>query len=39
MYAMGIPFGYMVDKRGPHLNTAIGAFLIAGGYFPLRIGE
>jgi hypothetical protein len=39
MYAMGIPFGYMVDKRGPHLNTVIGSIAIAGGYFPLRQGK
>jgi hypothetical protein len=38
MYATGIPLGFLVDKRGPHLNTALGAFAIAGGYWPLRQG-
>ena len=35
MYASGIPFGYMIDRRGPRLNTVIGAFALALGYYPL----
>lgn len=38
MYASGIPLGYMVDKRGPHLNTVLGAFMLAAGYYPLVWG-
>ena len=29
--ASGIPLGYMVDKRGPHINTVLGAIALAGG--------
>jgi hypothetical protein len=36
MYAMGIPLGMVVDHRGPHLNIALGAFVVAGGYYFLR---
>ncbi|KAF2665016.1 MFS general substrate transporter [Microthyrium microscopicum] len=35
MYASGIPFGYMVDTRGPRLNTVIGSVLLGVGYYPL----
>jgi hypothetical protein len=38
MYLMGIPFGYMCDTRGPHLNTVIGAFGLILGYYPLYWG-
>jgi MFS family permease len=36
MYATGIPLGFITDRKGPHLNTFLGAFAIAGGYWPLR---
>jgi hypothetical protein len=39
MYASGVPLGYMVDRRGPHLNTVLGSFALAMGYYPLLWGE
>lgn len=37
MYAMGIPVGLYVDNRGPRSSVIAGSFLLAIGYFPLRL--
>ncbi|CZT10282.1 hypothetical protein WAI453_009375 [Rhynchosporium graminicola] len=36
MYSMGIPVGILVDTKGPRPAVAIGALLLAAGYFPLH---
>ncbi|KAI4736537.1 putative MFS transporter [Aureobasidium sp. EXF-12298] len=35
MYASGIPFGILIDTKGPRWAILIGAFSLACGYFPL----
>ena len=37
MYAMGIPIGMFVDSKGPRPAVAVGAFLLAIGYYPLHV--
>jgi phosphate/sulfate permease len=39
MYATGVPLGFITDKKGPYLNTVMGAFAMAGGYWFLRQGK
>lgn len=36
MYAMGIPGGILIDRRGPRWGVAAGLIALACGYFPLR---
>ncbi|KAK0919590.1 hypothetical protein LTR91_002445 [Friedmanniomyces endolithicus] len=36
MYAMGIPGGYLIDRRGPRWGVFAGVLALACGYFPLR---
>jgi len=38
MYASGIPFGMMVDAKGPKWGVAVGAVLLAAGYYPIAKG-
>lgn len=38
MYAMGIPAGLLVDKKGPRWGVAVGAVALACGYFPIQSG-
>lgn len=35
MYASGVPFGILIDTKGPRWSVIIGAFALACGYFPL----
>nr|POE94543.1 putative membrane protein [Quercus suber] len=35
-YAMGIPGGILIDRRGPRWGVAAGVIALACGYFPLR---
>ncbi|GAM85239.1 hypothetical protein ANO11243_032430 [Dothideomycetidae sp. 11243] len=35
MYAIGIPFGLIIDNKGPRWGTVIGAICLSCGYFPL----
>ena len=35
MYACGIPFGMLVDRRGPRWGVALGAILLGAGYYPI----
>lgn len=36
MYASGIPFGHMVDTRGPKLGSVLGGLMLGAGYFPIK---
>lgn len=36
MYAMGIPVGLFIDKKGPRPAVIFGAVMLALGYFPLH---
>lgn len=36
MYASGIPFGHMVDSRGPKLGSVLGGLMLGAGYFPIK---
>nr|POE61070.1 putative membrane protein [Quercus suber] len=36
MYAMGIPGGFLIDRRGPRWGVVAGVIALACGYFPLR---
>ena len=36
MYASGIPFGHLVDTRGPRPGAVLGAILLGAGYFPIK---
>ncbi|KAF2719320.1 putative MFS transporter [Polychaeton citri CBS 116435] len=36
MYAVGIPFGYLIDNKGPKWGVVLGLILLASGYFPLH---
>src|SRR5215469_393576 len=36
MYATGIPFGHLVDTKGPRPGAALGAILLGAGYFPIK---
>lgn len=38
MYASGIPFGLLVDSKGPRIAIIIGAFTVGGGYYPVYLG-
>lgn len=38
MYASGIPFGMIVDAKGPKWGVAMGTILFAAGYWPLANG-
>ena len=38
MYACGIPFGMLVDRKGPRWGVALGAILLGFGYYPLAKG-
>ena len=38
MYACGIPFGMLVDRKGPRWGVAIGAVLLGAGYYPIAQG-
>lgn len=35
MYASGVPFGILIDTKGPRWSVLIGAIALACGYFPL----
>lgn len=35
MYASGVPFGILIDTKGPRWSVMIGAIALACGYFPL----
>lgn len=35
MYASGVPFGMLIDTKGPRLGVFIGSISLACGYFPL----
>lgn len=35
MYASGVPFGILIDTKGPRWSVLIGAISLACGYFPL----
>ncbi|GAB7354640.1 hypothetical protein MBLNU459_g5074t1 [Dothideomycetes sp. NU459] len=35
MYASGVPFGFLIDTKGPRWSVLIGAIALACGYFPL----
>ena len=35
MYASGVPFGILIDTKGPRWSVMIGAISLACGYFPL----
>lgn len=35
MYVSGVPFGMMVDRKGPRWGVAIGAILLGGGYYAI----
>ena len=36
MYATGIPFGHLIDTKGPRPLAALGAILLGVGYFPIK---
>lgn len=36
MYAVGLPVGIFVDKKGPRPAVLIGSIMLALGYFPLH---
>ena len=36
MYAMGIPAGLLVDKKGPKWGVLAGGIALACGYFPIH---
>ena len=36
MYATGIPFGHLVDTKGPRPGAALGAILLGAGYFSIK---
>ncbi|KAF2762334.1 MFS transporter [Pseudovirgaria hyperparasitica] len=36
MYITGIPFGILVDQKGPRAAALIGALCLAAGYFPIH---
>lgn len=38
MYMSGIPFGMLIDSRGPRWGVALGGILLAVGYYPIRMG-
>lgn len=38
MYLSGIPLGLLVDTKGPRTGLALGALLLAAGYYPIKIG-
>lgn len=35
MYASGVPFGILIDTKGPRWSVLIGSIALALGYFPL----
>ncbi|KAL1305447.1 hypothetical protein AAFC00_002328 [Neodothiora populina] len=35
MYASGVPFGILIDTKGPRWSVLVGAIALACGYFPL----
>jgi hypothetical protein len=39
MYAMGIPLGILVDRKGPRPAAFLGALCLGGGYFPIKGGK
>lgn len=36
MYAVGLPVGILVDKKGPRPAVLLGSIMLALGYFPLH---
>lgn len=36
MYAVGLPVGIFVDKKGPRPAVLLGSIMLALGYFPLH---
>lgn len=36
MYAVGLPVGIFVDKKGPRPAVLLGSVMLALGYFPLH---